>query len=110
MNIKDITFDFKKNKSVGKIISLSDFERGLGIKITDDITREGLLWIMEVAKRSNVNVNSLRELTAFANYLLITIKRVGSLLNYMSKNNIDLNQLEVLNSAIEQIDFTKETQ
>lgn len=90
----------KEKMRTGKVLSLADFEKGLGIRIYDESTRKTYLWLVKLAKVSNVDVSSLFELQTFCKYLLVRLSRVDDLFEYMAEKDIELEDLEVNNQGV----------
>lgn len=94
--------------SACQIISLADFEQGLGLRLYDKKTRQVLLWLVKLGKKSKVDVNCLFELQTFCKYLLISLSRVEGLFNYMHENDISLKELEINNLGVTVEETTEE--
>ena len=84
-----------------KLISLKDFERGLGTKIEDDTTRASAKWVCELAKASDVDISDTNEVLLFSKYVILCLHKAHGLFKYLVENNIEIRSLEIMNQGQE---------
>lgn len=95
--LKDFSYTRKR---AAKVISLEKFTDGKGLKMYDESTKKSFLWLLKIAKESDVDVTSEKELKAFAEYLKIGIMQSIFLLEKMISYEVHVDQLELSNPGI----------